>query len=104
MIGRNTHIEQTLRLGIEAHKHGDLIEAQRLYGKILETQADHPDANHNMGVLISSLKGVEAAIPFFQKAIQTRPKIVRFWLTYVTALAGTGNFKLARTALKEAQK
>ena len=59
MIGRNTHIEQTLRLGIEAHKHGDLIEAQRLYGKILEAQADHPDANHNMGILISSLKGVE---------------------------------------------
>ena len=28
---------------------------------------------------------------------------MRFWLTYVTALAGTGNFKLARTALKEAQ-
>ena len=44
-------IEQALQLGIAAHKKGNLQEAERLYRVILQSQPDHPDANHNLGVL-----------------------------------------------------
>ena len=44
-------IDQALQQGIEAHKAGQVQEADRLYTAILKAQPKHPEANHNMGVL-----------------------------------------------------
>ena len=44
-------IDQALQQGVEAHKAGQVQEADRLYTAILKAQPKHPDANHNMGVL-----------------------------------------------------
>ncbi|MBT6365849.1 MAG: hypothetical protein HOJ68_06715, partial [Bacteroidetes bacterium] len=44
-------IDQALQKGIEAHKAGQMQEADRLYTPILKVQPKHHDANHNMGVL-----------------------------------------------------
>jgi hypothetical protein len=44
-------IDQALQTGIEAHKAGQVQEADRLYTAILKAQPKHPDANHNIGVL-----------------------------------------------------
>ena len=44
-------IDQALQKGVEAHKAGQIQEADRLYTAILKAQHKHPDANHNMGVL-----------------------------------------------------
>ena len=48
-------IEQALQRGIEAHKMGQLQEAERLYRLILQEVPKHPDANHNLGVLAVSV-------------------------------------------------
>ena len=58
-------LDQALQKGIEAHKAGQVQEADRYYTAILKAQPKHPDANHNMGVLIVGLSKVEAALPFF---------------------------------------
>ena len=44
-------LDQALQKGIEAHKAGQLQEADRFYTAVLKAQPKHPDANHNMGVL-----------------------------------------------------
>ncbi len=44
-------LDQALQKGIEAHKAGKVQEADRYYTAILKAQPNHPDANHNMGVL-----------------------------------------------------
>ena len=44
-------LDQALQKGVEAHKAGQVQEADRLYTAILKAQPKHPDANHNMGVL-----------------------------------------------------
>ena len=49
-------IDQALQQGVIAHKEGKLIEAENLYRSILNNQPNHPDANHNLGVLLLSLE------------------------------------------------
>ena len=71
-------VEIALRNGIEAHKAGKLKEADRYYTAVLKSQPDHPDSNHNMGVLAVSLGRVELALPFFKKALFANPSIEQF--------------------------
>ena len=44
--------DKLLQQAVKAHKAGDVQVAERLYRSILEIDAAHPDANHNLGVLI----------------------------------------------------
>ena len=44
-------VDQALQKGIEAHKAGQIQEADKFYTAILQSQPKHPDANHNMDVL-----------------------------------------------------
>ena len=44
-------LDEALQQGIEAHRAGQIQEAERLYAAILKAQPNHSDANHNMGVL-----------------------------------------------------
>ena len=54
-------IDQALQKGIEAHKAGQVQEADRLYTAILKAKPKHPDANHNLGMLAVSIGKVEEA-------------------------------------------
>ena len=48
-------LDQALQKGVEAHKAGNVQEADRYYTAILQAQPKHSDANHNMGVLAVGL-------------------------------------------------
>jgi protein O-GlcNAc transferase len=45
-------LEEALQKAVEAHQTGQIQEAERLYSFVLTAQPNHPDANHNMGVLV----------------------------------------------------
>jgi len=79
-------LDQALKKSVEAHKAGKLQEADRYYTAILKAQPNHPDANHNKGVLVFGLGKVQEAIPFFKTALETNPTITQFWLSYINAL------------------
>ena len=79
-------LDQALKKGIEAHKAGKVQEADQYYTAILKAMPNHPDANHNMGVLAVDLGKVEQALPFFKKALDANPSIAQFWLSYIDAL------------------
>jgi hypothetical protein len=61
----STLIEKTLRQAIAAHQKENLKEAERLYRAVLEFHPQHPDANHNLGLIALSVNNIEAALPFF---------------------------------------
>lgn len=66
-------LENALKLGISAHRAGNLSEAKMYYTTILKSQPDHPVANHNLGVLALSLGKKKQALRFFRKAIKVNP-------------------------------
>ena len=87
-------LDQALKKGVEAHKAGQVQEADRYYTAILKAQPKHPDANHNMGVLAVDVGKVEAALPFFKTALEVDKTVVQYWLSYIDALIKNKNFSL----------
>jgi len=83
-------LDQALQKGIEAHKAGQVKDAEKLYTAILKAQPEHPDANHNMGLLAVGAGKLQEALPFFKTALEANPGIGQFWLSYIDALIKLG--------------
>ena len=96
-------LDQALQKGVEAHKAGQVQEADRYYTTILKAQPKHPDANHNMGVLAVGVGKVEAALPFFKTALEANPKIAQFWLSYIDALIKLDRIEDAKSVFEQAK-
>jgi tetratricopeptide (TPR) repeat protein/2-polyprenyl-3-methyl-5-hydroxy-6-metoxy-1,4-benzoquinol methylase len=97
-------IEQALQRAVEHHKTGKLQDAEALYRAILQTEPNHPDANHNLGVMAVSLNKTEAALPLFKIALEANPSQGQFWLSYVDALIKTNQLDNARNVLEQGKK
>ena len=97
-------IDQALQQGLAAQKEGKLQDAERLYRAILQEQPNHPDANHNLGVLVVAVGKPLEAVPLFKLALETNPQIEQFWLSYVDALIKLERFDEAKRFLVEGEK
>ena len=97
-------INGALKKGVEAHKAGQVQEADRYYTSVLKAQPKHPDANHNMGVLAVGIGKTLEALPFFQTALETKPDVAQFWLSYIEALIKLGRLADAKTVFHQATK
>ena len=98
----NLTIQDALIKGIEAHKAGKIREADQIYTAILKSHPNHPDVNHNMGVLAVGIGKVEEAIPYFKKAIKSNEKIEQFWVSYIDALLKLNKEKEAKIIYEKA--
>ena len=96
-------IDQALMKGVEAHKAGKTQEADRYYTAILKANPNHPDANHNMGVLGVGIGKVQEALPFFRSALDSNPNIEQFWLSYIDALIKLNQMADAKAVFDEAK-
>jgi len=79
-------INQALKQGVDAHKAGQVQEAHRLYATILKAQPNHPDANHNTGLLAVGFGKIELALPFFKTALEANPRNKQFWYSHIVTL------------------
>jgi len=96
-------IDQAFQKAVEAHKAGQVQEADRWYTAILKAQPKHPDANHNLGVLAISIGKANEALPFLNTALEANPSIARFWLTYIDALMKLDRIADAKAVLDQAK-
>ena len=97
-------VDQALSKGIAEHNAGNIQEAERVYRAILNTQPGHPQTNHNLGLIVSSIQETGAAIPFFKIAVDGNPSAEQFWISYVDELIKDKQFKDAKRAIKKAKK
>ena len=97
-------IEQALQQGISVHSKGDLVEAERLYKAILDLQPEHPEANHNLGLIAVSRNQLAVALPMFKSAVKANPNIEQFWISYIDLLIVERQFESAKKALKKGKK
>lgn len=79
-------IGNALQLGINAHRLGNISDAQKYYLAIIKAQPKHADANHNMGVLAASVGQFEVALSYFLIAIEANPTVAQYWYSYIDAL------------------
>jgi tetratricopeptide (TPR) repeat protein len=96
-------LDQTLQKGIEAYKAGQIEDADHLYTAILNVQPEHPEANHNMGVLTVNANKAQDALPFFKRALESDPSISQHWLSYIDALIQLHQLADAQSVLDQAK-
>jgi Flp pilus assembly protein TadD len=94
-------VEQAMQQAVAAHNQGKVQEAERFYSTILQTQPTHPEANHNLGLIAVSVNKVGAALAFFKIALETKPKIGQFWLSYIDALIKDSQIETAKAVLEQ---
>ena len=96
-------LDEAVQKAIEAHRAGQIQEADRLYTAILRAQPKHPDTNHNMGVLAVGVGKLQESLPFFKTAIEANPKIGQYWLSCIDALIKLDLTADAKAVLAEAK-
>jgi predicted O-linked N-acetylglucosamine transferase (SPINDLY family) len=72
------------------HRAKRLPEAEQLYRTILQARPDHPEANHNLGVMAVQTGQPGAGLPFLKAAVEAAPQRAEFWSLYLDALVMTG--------------
>lgn len=97
-------VEQALRQAVIQHQAGQLELAGKLYRGILQIKPNHPEANHNLGVLSVQLKQPAAGLPHFMVALEADPTRGQYWLSYIDALYQSGQLDDARQVLALAQQ
>ena len=101
MSDLNLSFEKIMQQGINAHKSGKLKDAERFYREILETQPYHPEANHNLGMLLISINKIHPAIKLFKTAIEIHPRNKKYWFSYIRSLIKGGMIIRAQHVLKQ---
>ena len=95
-------INEALNQAIMAQKAGHFQKAESYYMAILGQQPDHPDVNHNMGVLAYTIGRVDKAVTFFENAIKSNPNITQYWLSYINILIEQNQMDEANRAFEKA--
>jgi predicted Zn-dependent protease len=97
------NLKDNLQKAITHHKAGELQKAERLYRSILNEQPNHPDANHNLGILLKQGDQTDIALAFFKAALESNPKQSQFWISYIDTLILLGQLDAAFSVLKQGQ-
>lgn len=97
-------IHELFQQTVAHHQAGQPQEAEKLYRAILQIYPNHPDANHNMGVLAMQAKQPTAGLPYFMAALEANPTSGQYWLSYIDALFQAGQPEAARQVLAHAQR
>ena len=64
-MNKKNNTNNIFQKAFENHQKGNLQKAKKLYMEVLSKDQNHPDANHNLGVLLIQDNKVDEAIPFF---------------------------------------
>src|SRR5262249_34268878 len=95
-------IEQLISTALAARSAGDLAFAEQCYLKIVELDADHHGALHNLGVIANLTGRLSRAAAWYDRALRARPGAADPRTTLGAFLKDLGDVDLAATHLVEA--
>jgi protein arginine N-methyltransferase 7 len=97
-------INQALEKANTCLKDGKFSDSENYYLAILEIQPDHPDANHNLGILHIQTQNPYKSLPFFLRAIEKNPNQNQYWVSYLHALIQVGDFDKTLQVIQSARQ
>jgi len=83
-------VREALALALDHHLAGRLAEADTLYGRILEVDADNPDALHLHGVLCAQTGRLTQAVALLRRAVRGNPAVPDYHVNLANALRAGG--------------
>ena len=96
-----SNINHLLKTAIEEHQKGKLDEAEMLYREVLSTEPKQSNANHNLGLILTSKDKIEEALILLKVATEVNPNIEQYWITYIHALIKQNRLEEAETICKK---
>lgn len=99
-----TATDEMLQQALAHQQAGEFQQAGELYLSILQTEPNHPQANHNMGLLAVQMQQPAASLPYFSAALDADPTRGQYWLNYIDALFRAGQPDDAQQVLALAQQ
>ena len=90
--------------GLQAHNAGDLSVAEQLYQETLAIRPEHPEANHNIGVVLVAKNELDKALEFFKFALDNSPNVSLFWASYIDTLIKLERIGESKTLIKAVKK
>jgi protein O-GlcNAc transferase len=97
------NLTDTLQQAIIYHKAGELENAEQLYRSILTEEPNHPDANHNLGVLLKQSDKADIALLFFKTALESNTNQGQYWISYIETLMHLQQYDAAQNVLNQGQ-
>lgn len=88
-VCRPDSVAELYELAVTYHKQGQLEEAEHLYLTILEKDAVHAFANHNLGVISQDVGKYDDSLSYFRTALESNPNEPQLWVSYIDALIKT---------------
>ena len=96
------NVPASLAKGLTLHRQGRIEAARKYYLRILDTQTDHPDVLHLLGLVEYDAVNVDRAIDLIQSAIKADPKRADFFLSLGRAFEKKGRSNQAIASFKKA--
>jgi tetratricopeptide (TPR) repeat protein len=93
-------IEAIFDRGLQAHNAGNLSAAEQLYQETLAIKPEHPEANHNIGVVLVAKNELNKALAFFKFALDSSPNVSLFWASYIDTLIKLERIEESKTLIK----
>lgn len=97
-----TTIPDTLTAALRHHRAGRLQEAEVIYRQVLQSQPDHPDALHLLGLIAHHVGRHEAAVDLIGKAIAVNPAAPEYHNNIGEAYRAQGKRKEAMDCYRRA--
>jgi tetratricopeptide (TPR) repeat protein len=105
----------TLQYGVTLHQAGEFAEAERQYRRVLSDCSSHPaagddhralvaQASYNLGVLTMQVGQPALGIGHLKLALDSNPRRLEFWVSYVQALLSMGRASEATSVLEQAKQ
>lgn len=94
-------VERLVEDAVAQQKAGGLDAAERLYRQALAAQPDHPEANHNLGIMLMMRGQLPAGLAHFRIAWRSDPSRDLYWLSYARAQLISGDPAAAAATLTQ---
>lgn len=106
LLKQSAHVatDDALQRALTHQQAGEFQQAGEIYLAILQSEPNHPMANHNMGVLAVQMQQPAASLAYFSTALDADPTRAQYWLSYIDALHQAGQSDEARQVLALAQQ
>jgi tetratricopeptide (TPR) repeat protein len=95
-------LERLLKQGLKFQKLGQNELAHQAYSMLLEADPHQSDANYNMGLLAINSGKMEAALAFFETALEANADNAFYWVSYIDALCEIGRIEDAEAVYNQA--
>lgn len=97
-------IDQAIDRALQQQASGHLPEAESLYRSVLAAEPRHPEANHNLGVVLLELNRTQEALTHLKTALEAEPRDGQLWVSYIDALIHAGQYEEARAYLESGRR